>query len=87
MARLVSKFTRRVRDVYDTTAPLDHGTMIASTEIDVYIGGYDKKRWVGEVTVKVPYAMASERGRHAYKPYEGSNALENALYTVLPTRI
>jgi hypothetical protein len=84
---LVTQYALKVRNIYDGSAPLRSGQMIASTEIDVYIGGYDKKRWVAEITAKVPYAAASELGRHKYNPYEGSGALQNSLYAVLPERI
>jgi hypothetical protein len=76
-----------VRTIWDGIAGLRTGRMILSADVTTYIGGYDKKRWVTEVTVHVPYAAAEELGRHAYNPYEGTHALNHALHAVLPTEI
>ena len=84
---LVNEYGHAVRDVWDGTARLGHGTNIASADVTTYIGGYDKKRWVSEMTAHTDYAAADELGRHSYNAYEGSHAMENALYSVLPTRI
>lgn len=87
MRTLVSGYGHAVREIWDGSARLGTGRNIASATVDTYIGGYDKKRWVSEVTAHTDYAAADELGRHKYNPYPGSHALRNALHSVLPTEI
>ncbi|MBB5167207.1 hypothetical protein [Mycobacterium sp. AZCC_0083] len=66
------------------------GLMESSTRAEVFIGGYEGDRWIGQITVAVPYAVADEFGRHSPAPgqnnsiYEGSGDLRGALYEHLP---
>jgi hypothetical protein len=69
------------------------GEMEGAVRPEVFIGGFDNDRWVGEITVDVEYALADEFGRKNPAPgqkgsvYEGSHDLTGALYSELPARI
>lgn len=72
----------------------DHvGTLEGSVRPEVFIGGFENDRWVGQVSVDVEYALADEWGRHSPAPgqhgsvYEGSHDLRDALYAELPTKL
>lgn len=60
---------------------------LANTKAEIKTGGYKNDRIVGEITVSVNYALADNFGRTKFNPYEGSYALTQALYSVLPQRI
>jgi hypothetical protein len=87
LRELVNQYGYQVRTVWDGIARVKSGYNVASADVHTYIGGYDKKRWVTEMTAHTDYAAADELGRKADPAYEGSNAMQTALYTVLPTRI
>lgn len=70
--------------------PSNATSMAGATRAEVFIGGYEGDRWIGQIVVGVEYAMADEFGRHAPaegqndSTYEGSGALRAALYENLP---
>lgn len=57
---------------------------------EIYIGGFENDRWVGELHVTARYAMADEVGREDPAPgqndstTEGHHSLRDALYAHLP---
>jgi hypothetical protein len=59
------------------------GDLIESVEGSVGIGGFMGDRWVGQVTVGVVYAGATEYGRKKYAQYRGNENLRAALHAVL----
>jgi hypothetical protein len=68
-----------------------HPSHLESTvDANVFIGGYEDDRWVGEISVGADYALADEFGRHTPAPgqhgstYEGHGDLRSALYENLP---
>lgn len=94
---IVAEYTSKVYASYATRlADRKHvddehpGQMLSSTRAEVFIGGYEDDRWIGQITVDVPYAMADEFGRHSpaegqnNSTYEGSGDLRGALYENLP---
>lgn len=60
------------------------GQLLESVEMQVDVGGYKRDRWVGQITVGVQYAGATEYGRKKYAEYPGNKNLRDALTGVLP---
>lgn len=67
--------------------------MESQVDANVFIGGYEDDRWVGEIRVGVDYALADEFGRHRPaegqhgSTYEGHGDLRESLYENLPAKI
>lgn len=64
------------------------GQLMAETGAEVFVGpaapGMPTDRWIGQITIGVPYAGASTYGRKAYAQYVGTRNLQQALRSVFP---
>lgn len=66
------------------------GLLESTVDANVFVGGYENDRWVGEITVGADYALADEFGRHMPaagqhgSTYEGHGDLRASLYENLP---
>lgn len=96
LASVVADYTAKVASTYTAmlTARGGTGRLASTVEANVLpYSGYDRDRWVGEVTVgnaATPYGAADEFGRknpdeaQRGSTTDGSNQLRTALYSVLP---
>lgn len=86
MYGIVAEYIAKVLSHYVTVqgAHSKSFALMESVEAKIDIGGYKRDRWVGQISVGVEYALATEYGRHAYAPYAGNKNLRSSLYAVLP---